>query len=459
MIDFQKIQAHNWVSTRISIIGAGKSGIAAAKIGQYLGSKVFISDCNNSSLIQSGVVDFDHETGGHSEKVLNAHIIVISPGVPDSIPIINECRNQNIPIVSEIEFASWFTNSPILALTGSNGKTTTVNLLHEMCINDGKTSLMGGNVGIPFSENVLFELTSNILSPVHVLELSSFQLEHVQLFSPIVSGIINVTPDHMDRYSKYNIYINNKLKLAKQTKECGWIIYNGDDQILADSLGNTDNAVLFSLAPNEESYFKLNATKVYTGENNNPNILFQFEDTKLKGFHNLQNILAAATMAHSFGISRSAIKDAIMNFTPIHHRLEWIGKIDDVDYFNDSKATNIAASRAAIESFENNLILILGGRDKNSTDFCQLSPSMKNRVKNIVTYGESGRNIETQLKLEFQLTYHEKFEDAVVEAHTLSEPGDTILLSPACASFDQFLNYEQRGDKFNLIFTKLELSK
>jgi UDP-N-acetylmuramoylalanine--D-glutamate ligase len=458
MIDFQNIQIHNWCSTRISIIGAGKSGIAAAKIGQHLGSKVFISDCNNLSLIHSSVGDFDHETGGHSDKVLDAHLIVISPGVPDSIPIIDECRKKNIPIVSEIEFASWFTDSPILAITGSNGKTTTVNLLHEMCINDGKTSLMGGNVGIPFSENVLWELTSNIISPVHVLELSSFQLEHVQLFSPIVSGILNVSTDHMDRYSNYNTYVNNKLKLAKQTKECGWIIYNGDDPVLANSLRDTNNAILFSLAPNEKSYFKLNATKVYTGTNENSDILFQFEDTKLKGFHNLQNVLAAATMAHSFGISRSAIKDTIMNFTPIHHRLEWIGKIKNVDYFNDSKATNIAASQAAIESFDCNLILILGGKDKSSTDFCQLIPSMKNRVKNIVTYGEAGRNIENQLKSEFQLTYHEIFDDAVVEAHALSEAGDTILLSPACASFDQFLNYEQRGDKFNLIFTKLELS-
>ncbi len=458
MIDFQNIQNNNWGSTRISIIGAGKSGIAAAKLGMHMGSEIFISDNNDSSNIQKNVENFNNETGGHSEKVLDAHLIVISPGVPDRIPIIQECQSQGIPIISEIEFASWFTSSPILALTGSNGKTTTIHLLHEMCVSDGNTSLMGGNVGIPFSENVLWELTSNINSPVHVLELSSFQLEHVQLFSPTVSGILNISPDHMDRYENFETYASKKLRLAEQTSKSGWVVYNADDSILSQSLADFSRSVQFSIAENPDCYFKLNASKVYTGEIDNPNILFQLEDTKLKGMHNLQNILAAATMAHSFDISRSAIQDTIMNFSPIHHRLEWIGNINNVDYFNDSKATNIAAARAAIESFDDNLILILGGQDKGSTDFLQLSPVMKNRVKSIVTYGEAGSEIKNQLEAEFQMNYHEKFDDAVLQAYEQSEPGDIILLSPACASFDQFSNYEERGDEFNLIFTNLELA-
>ena len=458
MIDIQNIQNNNWEGTRISIIGAGKSGIAAAKLGKHLGSEIFISDNNDSPGIQKNVENFSNETGVHSEKVLDAHLIVISPGVPESIPIIQECCEQNIPIVSEIEFASWFTTSPLLALTGSNGKTTTVHLLHEMCVSDGQTSLLGGNVGIPFSENVLWELTSNINSPVHVLELSSFQLEHVQLFSPNVSGILNISPDHMERYANIDEYVSKKIKLAEQTQKSGWVVYNADDPILAQSLKNIPRSVLFSLTQNPECHFKLNASKVYTGETESPNILFELEDTKLKGLHNLQNILAAATMAHSFDISRSAIQDTIMNFTPIHHRLEWIGNINNVDYFNDSKATNIAATRAAIESFDDNLILILGGQDKGSTDFLQLSPVMKNRVKLIIAYGEAGSKIKNQLETEFQMNYLEKFNDAVMQAYEQSEPGDTILLSPACTSFDQFLNYEERGDEFNLIITKLELT-
>jgi UDP-N-acetylmuramoylalanine--D-glutamate ligase len=234
-------------------------------------------------------------------------------------------------------------------------------------------------------------------------------------------------------------------------------VYNADDPILAQSLADIPHSVQFSVTRNSDCHFKLNASKVYTGEDENPNIVFELKDTKLKGLHNLQNILAAATMAHTFDLSSSAIQDTIINFTPIHHRLEWIGNINNVDYFNDSKATNIAAARAAIESFEDNLILILGGQDKGSTDFIQLSPVMKNRVKSIVAYGEAGSKIKNQLETEFQMDYHEKFDKAVLQAHEQSEPGDTILLSPACASFDQFLNYEERGDEFNLIFTKLEL--
>ena len=458
MINIQNIQSNNWGSTRISIIGAGKSGIAAAQLGKHLGSEIFISDNNDSPDIQKNVESFNNETGGHSEKVLDAHLIVISPGVPDRIPIIQKCQNHGIPIISEIEFASWFTTSPILALTGSNGKTTTVHLTHEMCISDGQTSLLGGNVGIPFSENVLCELTSNIGSPVHVLELSSFQLEHVQLFSPTVSGILNVSPDHMDRYKSFDAYVSNKMRLAEQTKKEGYVVYNADDPILSKSLADFPRSVQFSLTQNPDCYFKLNASKVYTGEIENPNILFHLEDTKLKGLHNLQNILAAATMAHSFDISRSAIQDTIMNFTPVRHRLEWIGNINNVDYFNDSKATNIAAACAAIESFDNNIILILGGQDKGSTDFLQLSPMMKNRVKSIIAYGEAGSEIKHQLEAEFKVNYHDKFDKAVMQAHEQSQPGDTILLSPACASFDQFSNYEERGDEFNLIFTKLELA-
>ena len=206
----------NWSNTKIGIVGAGISGIAAAELGKHMGADIFISDYNETPEILSRLASYEHEIGGHSDKILDSDLIIISPGVSDSIQIIQNCMSKDIPIISEIEFASWFTTSPILALTGSNGKTTTVHLLHEMCISDGKTSLLGGNVGIPFSENVLWELTSNINSPVHVLELSSFQLEHVQLFSPTICGILNISPDHMDRYENFDAYVTKKLKLAKQ---------------------------------------------------------------------------------------------------------------------------------------------------------------------------------------------------------------------------------------------------
>ncbi len=457
MIDFNNISQNNWADTRISILGAGKSGIAAGVLGAHVGANIFISESDNSPDIIKNIGDFKHEVGGHSNTVLDADFLVKSPGIPNDIPIIKECENQKIPIVSEIEFASWFTSSPILALTGSNGKTTTVNLLHEMCISDGRTSLLGGNIGMPFSENVLWELTSNITNPIHVLELSSFQLEHINTFSPAIAGILNISADHLDRYADINAYAAEKMKLANQINDSGWLVFNADDPILAESLQNTNRSVVFSLTQNGNCIFKLNATKVYTGETDNPDILFKFEDTKLKGFHNLQNILAAATMAHSFGISREAIQNTIINFTPIPHRLEWVGSIHNVDYFNDSKATNIAAATAAIESFDDNLILILGGQDKGSTDFTQLIPCMENRVHSIIAYGAAGKEIKNQLDESFMVTYCEYFEDAMLTANDNSKPGDTVLLSPACASFDQFSNYEERGNTFVEIFNKLEL--
>ena len=457
MIDLQNIRQNNWANTRVSILGAGISGIATANLGRYVGADIFISDKNNSPEVMGKLREFHHETGEHSEKILNTDLLIISPGIPDSIPIIQKCQEENIPIVSEIEFASWFTKSPILALTGSNGKTTTVNLLHEMCISDGKNSLLGGNVGIPFSENVLWELTSDITGSVHVLELSSFQLEHINSFSPTIAGILNISADHMDRYADIHDYAAEKIKLADQIIESGWLVYNADDPILSKSFMHVSRSVLFSLTLKEKCHFKLNKSKVYSGKEDNPDILFRLEDTKLRGLHNLQNILAAATMAHSFGISRSAIQNTITNFTPIPHRLEWIGNINNVDFFNDSKATNIAAARAAIESFDNNLILILGGQDKGSTNFCQLIPMMDNRVKSIITYGNAGSEIKNQLDTAFDPVYCDLFNNAVNLAYEQSNPGDTVLLSPACASFDQFSNYEERGDAFTRIFAQLEL--
>ena len=208
---------------------------------------------------------------------------------------------------------------------------------------------------------------------------------------------------------------------------------------------------------NKDSHFKLNASKIYSGPIERPDILFLLEETKLKGGHNLQNILAAATMAHAFGLKLEAIRDAIINFIPIPHRLEWVGNMNGVDYFNDSKATNIAATRAAIESFDDHLILILGGMDKGTSDFTRLNHSLTNRVKYIIAYGESGAAIKSQMKSEFDLSYIQQFDEAIIYASQISNPGDIILLSPACTSFDQFKNYEERGNEFKDIFNKIEL--
>ena len=457
MKNFKNKDDINWAETKIGILGGGISGIAAAKLGKYMGANIFISDSNNVHETIERMSEFDYESGVHSKKILDSDLVIISPGIPDSIPIITDCKCNNIPIVSEIEFAFWFTTSPILALTGSNGKTTTVNLLHNMCISDGKNSFLGGNVGIPFSENVLWELESKIINAVHVLELSSFQLEHIKSFLPVIAGLLNISEDHMDRYQDIHDYLSKKIKLTKNMADSGCIIYNGDDPILVNAFHAYEHTRIFSIQAHQESHFKLNSNKIFSGPPDDPDILFQLDETKLKGSHNLQNILAAATIAHTFGISHQAIRDAITNFTPIPHRLEWIGNINGVDYFNDSKATNVAAALAAIESFDNQLIVIMGGMDKGNTDFSLLNPSMANRVKHIFTYGQAGESIKMQINSEIKITYVEEFKSAVLQASKQSNPGDIILLSPACSSFDQFCNYEKRGETFKNIFNKLEL--
>jgi len=454
---FQNTSKINWKETKISILGGGVSGMAAADLGRYIGAHIFISDNNGLLKNYQKINNFDHEIGTHSKKILDADLIIISPGISDTIPIIEDCRLKQIPIISEIEFASWFTNSPILAITGSNGKTTTTNLLHAMCINDGKNSLLGGNVGIPFSENVLLELKSNIENPIHVLELSSFQLEHIQTFLPEIAGLLNISEDHMDRYNDIQNYSNAKIRITKNITDSTGIVYNDEDPILRKEFKKNDNAKPFSTNNKKNTYFKLNTNKVFSNKSEGLKVLFELKETKLKGFHNLQNILAAATMANLFGIKHDSIRNAIINFSPIPHRIEWIGNINGVDYFNDSKATNIAAAKAAIESFDDQLILIMGGLDKGNTNFSEMLPILRNHVKYVFTYGKSGTLIKKNIENEIKTTYIHKFELAVKEAVKQSESRDIILLSPACASFDQFNNYEERGNAFKNIFNKLEL--
>ena len=457
MIDLHNISKYNFKNKNISVLGASKSGIAVANLGKHIGANIFISDKNGNSDLESSIKNFNSETGGHTDAVLNSELVVKSPGIPNEIPIIKKIKQKNIPIVSEIEFASWFTSSPILALTGSNGKTTTTSLLHEMCLSDGKASLIGGNIGIPFSENVLWEINNNIENIVHVLELSSFQLEYLNNFQANIGCILNISPDHLDRYSNLKAYASQKIKLADHIVTNGHFIFNNDDSILNNYFKNKENSLAFSIKDNKKCIYKLNSTKVYSGEDSQPEILFQFKDTRLKGFHNLQNILAAATMAKTFGINSDSIKNTIINFQPIHHRLELVGVINGVNYFNDSKATNIAATIAAIQALEKNIVLILGGQDKGDTDFKQLKSIMQNKVKTIYTYGTANIVIKNTLKKYFNIISHDKFEDAVYDAHINSVNGDTILLSPACASYDQFSNYEERGNTFISLFLKWEL--
>ncbi len=452
MIKLNSISSTNWKDVRITILGAGKSGLASAHLARHIGAKPFVSDANNSKTLLEKVSEFDYELGEHSGKALKAELMVLSPGIPYSSNFVQRFVEKGIPIVSEIEFASWFTTSPILAVTGSNGKTTTTSLLHKMIAKKHSNSMLGGNIGVPFSANVHYELFHSLEDVVHILELSSFQLELINSFSPRISCILNVSPDHLDRYDNLDHYAITKLNIKKNTRESDCVVYNADDAFLLGNLKSVKCSKPFSFQQNSQTLFYYSENKIFNSTNNE---LVKIVDIKLQGHHNIQNILASSTMAKLFGISDSDIASGILEFEPIPHRLEYVTEVDGIKFYNDSKATNIASTIAGLTSFEKDLILILGGKDKGNTNFTELTPYLRNRVKFIVSYGDAGENIQQQLQSEFSVVYSWDFSISFSRATEIAQKNDIILLSPACASFDQFDNYEQRGD----VFKKLVLQK
>jgi UDP-N-acetylmuramoylalanine--D-glutamate ligase len=446
MIDISNINNIEWKNTKISVLGAGKSGLAVTNLALSVGAHVLISEFGDSINITKNQ-NLELEMGGHSDKILDSDVIIISPGISDKIEIVQKCKSLHIPIVSEIEFSSWFTTSPILAITGSNGKTTTTSLLYKMVKSAGHNAMLGGNIGIPFSQNVRAERELDQTNIVHILELSSFQLEHIELFSPHISCILNISPDHMNRYDSMNDYLDAKLNIAKNLVTPAWLVYNAADPALETSLRDRHRTQLFSRLTNQQVNYHVNGEKVYCGSIEDPKILFYMNETDLKGHHNIENIIAAATMANLFGIDDSHIGDAIKKFNALEHRMEPIKSPLPLNFINDSKATNIASTMAAINSFEN-ITLILGGKDKGETDFSELLESMKNRVKYIICYGDAGKSINSHISNHHDSHVIYNFTDAIMKAVEVSDDGATILLSPACASFDQFSNFEMRGNRF-----------
>ena len=437
------------LNKKITIIGLKKSGYAAAMLGHELGANIFVSDIDNdleiitnkNKLIKKGV---DVETGNHSKLVYDADFWVISPGVPNDIEIIKQAKALNIPIIGEIEFASRFTSTPIIAVTGSNGKSTTVNILYSMLKTDKLQPILAGNIGIPFSEKVFEELINPDLGNIYILEISSFQLEFIEQFRAMICVYLNISPDHLDRHENMDKYLKMKLKMIKNHKKDDTVVYNNDDPILDVSFNDyLLEKIPFSIS-NQTPFFGVNETKIYN-ENNEPYVFI--DDIILKGKHNLSNLLASATVAKLMNVDDKIIINTMKNFSGIDHRLQIIKEINEVTYVNDSKATNIHSVIVAINSFETPIILLLGGKNKNS-DFRLLLPHTKRHVKHIVSYGEAGGEIAAAIGDAVRLNCVSSLSEAVASAHNLASPGDIVLMSPGCASFDQFNNFEERGEKF-----------
>ena len=450
MIDINHRANINIKNKSISVIGLGLSGSAVAKLAHFVGAKVYVSDPGTSldlnmradEMLQMGI---GVETGTHSDRIHEADLWVISPGVPKDSDIVAKAQKNNIPIISEIEFASWFTESPIIAVTGSNGKTTTVNMLIKMCQSENIHGILAGNVGIPFSSSVLQEMKCPKPKTVYILEISSFQMEFIEHFRPKIAVYTNISHEHLNRHGTMDEYIAMKMRMVENQTKSDFIVFNIDDPMITMALkDHPATMVPFSIVRSNMT-FRLQTNSIY-GTNGSP--LISVKDVILPGQHNLSNILAASTAAHLMGIPDQHIAKIMGSFPGVEHRLEYVSAIDGVQYINDSKATNLDAVMVALKSFDQPLILILGGQNKGA-DFRLLLPHIEaSHVRLIISYGESGGEIVTALGDAVRSVQVTDLKSAVTSAQSLAIPGDVVLLSPGCASFDQFENFEARGTQF-----------
>jgi UDP-N-acetylmuramoylalanine--D-glutamate ligase len=437
---------------KVLVVGLGKSGLAAAMFLRRRGAQVTVSDLRSAdalskeipSLLDAGILV---EAGGHGLLTFRRQdLIVVSPGVPLSTPELVQVRNLGLPIIGELELAARFLQGNVLAITGSNGKTTTTTLCGEIFAAAGLETLVAGNIGLPVIE-VVAQSKPDAWS---VLEVSSFQLETTQSFHPRIAVILNITPDHLDRHGTFENYRAMKEKIfANQTAEDS-LILNGDDPVVQQAASRARSRIFwFSRSKIVRSgAFIANGTIVFRGSEQADLIpVVPIADIPLKGEHNVENVLAAVCAACVANIPAEVIARAVASFHAVEHRLEFVTSIQGVDYYNDSKATNVDATAKAIASFPGNIHLILGGKDKNS-DYTQLNSLLRERVKVVYTIGSAAGKIEGQIAGVTKVVHAETLEAAVDRAATQAEAGDVVLLAPACSSFDQFENYEQRGRVF-----------
>ncbi len=454
---------------RVTVVGGARSGLAVARLLARRGADVFLTD---HAPAEPGVAEgltkagIESEFGGHTARALDADWLVLSPGVPSTTNLVQSALRQKRPVYSEIEVASWFCRGPVVAVTGSNGKTTTTSLIGHLFRTAGRKYVVAGNIGYPFSDYVdeIDEETAV------VLEVSSFQLDHVATFRPHVAVLLNITPDHLDRYDHdLDKYAAAKLRLFEALEPGDWPIYNHDDALvrervlrLASERGLTPVAfsteqeptpgAFVRTAPDGDEHIVL-ALPASSDARLPPSMirdedLMSASDLALPGRHNLYNSLASAIVARAMEIRSDVVRESLTSFEGVPHRLESVRTVNGVDFVNDSKATNVNAVWYALESFSGTVVLIAGGRDKGN-DYEPLKRLVEEKVRGIVAIGEGAEAIERELGPHTgSLAHADSMEDAIQYARLLAEPGDTILLSPACSSFDMYENYEDRGDTF-----------
>ena len=435
---------------RLVILGGGESGVGTAILGKKKGYDVFVSDFGKIKENYKEVLSINGikwEEGKHTEsKILNADVVMKSPGIPDKSPIVKLLVENKIPVISEIEFAAPFTNAKTIGITGSNGKTTTTMLTYHLLKSAGINVGLGGNIGKSFAWQVAEDRYD-----YYVLELSSFQLDGNINYRPDIAIITNISPDHLDRYEyKYENYIASKFRITMNQTESDFLIFDADDEAISEWLkNNTTKAQLipFSLTKTFEkgAFLKDNNMEININEEE---FVMETQYIALEGKHNLKNAMAATSVAKLLQIRKQTIRESLSNFQGVEHRLEKVLKIQNVQYINDSKATNVNAAFFALDSMNSPTVWIVGGVDKGN-DYSELMSLVHEKVKAIICLGVDNKKIIDAfgniVDMMIEVT---SMQDAVTMAQRLSEKGDTVLLSPACASFDLFENYEDRGRQF-----------
>lgn len=440
---------------KIGILGAGESGVGTAILAKQKEFEVFVSDFGKIKEKYKQVLidnEIEWEEGGHSEeKLLSADLVMKSPGIPENASIVNKLKKNGIRVISEIEFAAKFTNAIIVGITGSNGKTTTASLTYELLKHGGMNVALGGNIGKSFAQLVADSAAEGKRYKHFVLELSSFQLDGIEEFSPHIAIMTNLSPDHLDRYDyKYENYIASKFRIVMNQTEEDYFIYNADDEEINKWL--LENPIKSKLLPFstkkelKEGAFRKNNEIIIIIDNDQ--FTMPIATIGIQGEHNVKNAMAASAAAKLLKIRKQTIRESMQGFQGVEHRLEKVLKIHNVEYVNDSKATNVNATYFALDSMENQTIWIVGGVDKGN-DYSELLPLVNEKVKAIICLGVDNEKIKNAfgnvIDTIFETT---SMASAVQMAYKIAERNNTVLLSPACASFDLFENYEDRGRQF-----------
>jgi UDP-N-acetylmuramoylalanine--D-glutamate ligase len=447
----------NLEGKKISVIGAVRSGIGAAKLIKKLNGIPFVSDASDNEKIKNSVEvlkvqEIAYEVGGHTSRAYNCDLMVVSPGVPLDSDIIKFAKEKNIKLISELELASSLCKGNIVAITGTNGKTTTTSLCSHVFNACGVKTYTAGNIGLAFSE-IALNVSENEYAAV---EVSSFQLDLIDKFKPKIAVILNITPDHLNRYeNNYQKYIDSKLRIYENQDEIDFLILNRDNDILMKALTkHRSKDYFFSLKSEVKNGCSISGDEIIFLKNHKPEFRCSLSDINLRGEHNYANAMAVIIAAKIFGFDNEKIIAGLKSFHGVEHRLEFVREIDGVKYINDSKATNVDSVWYALRSFEEPIYLILGGQDKGN-DYNQIKDLVLNKVKKIYAIGSSAEKVFNFFHHDVKVEIKHTLEEVVNAASSEARENDIVLLSPACASFDMFNDYEHRGKVFKEAVNKL----